>query len=62
MNINTIEYKMWSIGKIEGSKTSDLDKRVEELIRLRDNITKSLQDELDYIYDVVARREMAEKA
>jgi hypothetical protein len=62
MSTISIEYKSWTAGKIEGSLTTDLDKRVEELIRIRESLTKTLQDELDFIYDVVAHREMQGKA
>lgn len=57
-----MEYKSWTVGKIEASPTVELDKRVEELIRLLASLTTSIQGELDFIYDVVARREMQGKA
>jgi hypothetical protein len=42
----------WTPWKIRHSPTTDLDKRVEELIQLR----KTLQAEIDFIYEEVEQR------
>lgn len=56
------DYRPMSLGMIQGSMTHILDKRVNDLILLRDEMNKEIQAEIDFIYDVVARREMEGKA
>jgi len=56
------KIELWTIGRINASPTTELDKRVEELIQIRDSLTRGIQAELDFIYDVVAHRESEGKA
>jgi len=44
------------VGAIKSAPTTDLDKRVNELIKQRDEVDKATQDELDFIYAIVAKR------
>lgn len=57
----TFKHQPWTVGKIEGSQTEELDARVEDLIFLYDTITEAIQIELDFIHDVVARRDVESK-
>lgn len=51
-----MNYESWTIGKIVASSNHDLDRRVEHLIQLREQMTKALQAELDFIYGTVEKR------
>jgi hypothetical protein len=50
------DYQEKSLGEINGTKTTDLDFRVEYLIKLRNEIDIQIQRELDNIYMVVNNR------
>jgi hypothetical protein len=50
------DYEIWAYNRIESVKTEDLDIRLGNLLKLRDEINKQIQIEIDMIYDTVAKR------
>jgi len=56
MGSRALIINLWTVGAIKAAPTSELDKRVTELIKLRDEVDKATQDELDFIYGVVEQR------
>jgi len=50
------DYEIWAYNRIQSTETDKLNERLEYILKLRDEINKQIQIEIDAIYDVVSKR------